>query len=300
MVWICLILFIFWLSSAEAAPLVCGGVDDTLALQSDIDRARIARGGIIQLPFGTCRVRALNGRNLIGVRIEGITSFGSILAPLESGGIMFDLTDSFDITLTRFTLGNPWQPTTHTPLVGLLTAHADLATPSSNLIHLDQLVISGTFGWAAWINLGVTSSTVIRSQFYNFSPGIGTVVFVAYNWMGLTSPFGPLMTGNSGPTDWTFLGSEIHNFGGGAALWLGGADSLRFFGGNISVNLGFPHFVDVNVAGTIPTGPNLIFDGTTFYTDDGSRPRCLVQSNQGPLPVRVNSLGIPAGIFALC
>ena len=278
-----------------AANVLCGGLDDTAAIQAALDAARIARGGVVQLPLGTCRVRALNGRDLAGVRIEGVTAYGTLLMPLESGGIVLDLTGSYDVTLARFLMGNGNQPGAPMPLVGLLTAQADERTPTSNLIHLDQVVTQGSFAWAAWLNLGVASSTVMRSQFYNYTAGVGSVVFIAHNWMGLVSPFGPLMAGDFPPTDWTLTGVEIHNMAGGVALWLGGADSLRFFGGNLSVN-GSPWFVTVNVAGTWPTGPNLIFDGTTFYTDDGSVPRCLIQSNQGTFAahLRATYLGVPA------
>lgn len=263
-----------------AASVLCTGIDDTGVLQAVLDTVRTDGGGIITLPHGICRTRALNGRYLIGVRIEGVSATATRLIPLESDGVMLDLTDAADVTLANFSIGN-WNQGAALPRIGLLTAQSDTANPKSNVVHLDRLSLVGTFSWAAWLNLGGVSSTVMRSQFSNFSSGIGTVVFLAYNWPGLTSSFGPLMVGDFPPTDWTFTGVEIHNFGSGVALWLGGADSLRFFGGNMSVNNGFPYFVTVNVAGRTPTGPNLIFDGTTFYTDDGSVPRCLIQSNQG-------------------
>ena len=278
-----------------SATVACGGVDDTVVIQAALNDVRANGGGLVTLPLGICPVRALNARDLVGVRIEGITATGTRLVPLESNGIVVDLTDAADVTLANFSIGN-WNQGALVPRVGLLTAQSNASIPASNVVHLDRLSLVGTFAWAAWLNLGGASSTVMRSQFSNFSSGIGTVVFVAFNWMGLASPFGPLMAGQFPPTDWTFMGSEIHNFSSGVALWLGGADSLRFFGGNMSVNNGFPSFIVVNVAGSTPTGPNLVFDGTTFYTDDGSLPRCLIQSNQGPLPVdlRANYLILPA------
>lgn len=267
--------------SAGAGAVPCGGVDDTAAVQAALDGAR--GGGLILLPAGPCAVRALNGRNLVGVRIEGVTASVSRLVPLDSDGIMLDLTDSADLTLANVSIGN-WNQGAAVPRIGLLTAQSDAVNPKSNIIHLDRVTVIGAFSWAAWLNLGGASSTVMRSQFYNFLGGIGTVVFLAYNWPALISPFGPLMTGTFGPTDWTFVGTEMHNFGLGVAFWAGGADSLRFFGGNMSVN-GFPWYLTLNVAGTLPTGSHLLFEGTTFYTDDGSVPLCVIQSNQGPVPV---------------
>lgn len=97
-------------------------------------------------------------------------------------------------------------------------------------------------------------------------------------------------------SDWTFVASEIHNFGNGWALWIGAGRSLRFYGGNVSSQHPLVSLNPVVLTyGTTPSA-NIIFSGTTFYGDELTHisPLCVFSGTTGVVSLLVNdTAGIP-------
>lgn len=266
-----------------------GTADDTAEIQ-----AAIADYETVVLPSGTCRVSSLDLTNRIGVTIKGQGILGTQIIPIQSGVNVIDNTGSSNTTLRDFRICGFCNPSI-VPTTGILGAQRQGAY-TSDVLSIERLRVDGNFSVAALYVYGVASSNIFASQFYNYQPNAITAIFTGNNFFGAASAFAtiepnPLYM----PTDWTVVQTEFHNFGSGWAVWLGGARSLRFYGGNMSS--GHP-VLSVNAvmgqAGQMNPA-YIIADGVTFYGDEITHvtPACAVKGMTGAITFRANESPVP-------
>lgn len=254
---------------AHAAVVTCAGVDDTAAIQTAIDET-----SFVHLE-GTCKVSSINATGKTGLVIEGDGSFATEIAPLTNGANVIDLTGSSNATLRDFHLCGTCAPGI-VPATGILSAQIS-GSYTSDVLHIESVRVDGSFSLAAWYNLAVASAHVAFSQFYNYQPNAITVVFTGNNFFGAASSFVAIDNSNSHvPSDWTLVGVEIHNFGSGWALWIGGAGSVNFFGGNMSSSHAIVSLNPVVISGVTTYPAHLQFNGITFYSDFAPAAACAV------------------------
>lgn len=274
--------------TTEIVP-VTGTADDTAAVQ-----AAINTGFPVRLPVGPCSISSLDLTNRSFPTLEG-SGYGTQIIPLMSGVNVLDITGSNGATLRNFRIygNNPLI----VPSNGILNAQM-AGSEHSDTMLIDRVRVDGYFSLAAWFNLQVQSSAMRDSQLYNYQSGALTAIITGNNFFGATSAYQTINNANNCiPSDWTLSQIEIHNMGGGNALWMGGGDSIRFYGGNVSSNNGKSpvdwNAVTVNEATAYPK--NCLFDSTTFYTDDGSTPSCAINDHTGGhLPtLRNNTCAFP-------
>lgn len=292
-------LTLLWVPPAFATTTTCGTADDTPAIQAAVNAA-LASDGIVELPAGQCYVSSLDLTGAQGLIVRGKGRDRTWLNAIQNGAVVVDLTGALNVLLADFQLGK--FNDTVVPAVGILTAQM-AGNHQSNMIHFERLYVSGSYSVAAWYNLGVDSSSVYASQFYNYQNGIGTVVFTAYNWPGVQSAFKSIATDAYPPSDWSMFQVEMHNFSptasasaGGWALWIGGGQELRWYGGNVS-GQSPDGWASLNYAGGVPS-KNIIFDGTTFYSDNGVPASCAVHGTGGVAGLSFRSNQNAASVLA--
>lgn len=257
------------------------GTDDTANINEGLQAVREGDAAIAQLqPTKDVKYRAteLNATRIHQGCLRGAGLFATEILPIADGAILLDCTASYAFGLEGFRLGRSAWPVE--PRVGILTAQP-FGSPESNLLDFDQLFVDGKFSVAAWYNFGVASSTCLRCRFWNYSQveGVYAAIFCNRNdrrAVPVVSPFTPIYTGTDAPmSDWTFTGCEFHEMqkppGGGRTqaypIWLDGATSLRFYGGNIS-GAGYSL---ITLTGQVPHLCDcIIFDGVTLYSENGT------------------------------
>ena len=235
------------------------GGDDTAVIQAALDETGYAR-----LARGTFHANPLNLTNRSSVTIRGDSMMGTVILPITQGQVMIDRTGSYDVALERFQLGQQGYPVT--PKVGILDANA-AGSYKSNVNHVDRVRTDGSFSVASHFVYGMASSSFMRSQFFNYAgmPMVITAHDLA-GW-GVASPFTTINTTDFAPSDITFLQCELHSMNSQWAFWLGAASNIRFYGGNVSSSAPMVSNNAASVNGTVTNPDNVIFDGTTFYSD---------------------------------
>jgi len=256
---------------------LCGTSDDTAAVQAAIDT-----GFPVLLPAGYINIRSLDLTNKQGAVLKGCGILATNIIPLQSGVNVIDVTGSSNTTLSDFHISGATVPTI-SPSVGILNAQP-AASYSSDVTLIERVRVDGYFGTAAWYNLGVASSAVSFAQFYNYTAGGQVAILTGNNGWGAVSHFTTIDNSNNHmPSDWTLTQVELHNLGSGGSLWIGGANSIRFFGGNMSSS-GIPVSINAVVtgSGSVAYPSQIIFDGTTFYNDFAPAPPRAITNNAGP------------------
>lgn len=278
----CLLPFAAW----GQTVVKCGAADDTPA----INAAVAGNYSFVRL-IGPCNVTSINLASKQGVILEGEGNLRTRLQPLTNGANVIDLTGSSNITLRNFWLCGVCSPAI-VPNVGILAAQMQ-GNYNSDSIFIEHVRVDGNFATASFYNLGVASSTVTKSQFYNARPSM-VVLFTANNYFGVASQYVSISTTQYVPSDWTFVGTEIHSLTTGFGFFIGGSTAIRYYGGNIASSL-YP--VSLSGASQLqPVNPNfIIMDGTTFYNDQAPVPPCAVQGQAGMPPVhfRANEAPFP-------
>lgn len=253
--------------------LTPSGGDDT-----PIIRAELVSKGYAELDVGEFKVTSLDMTNKQGWMLKG-QGIRTKLIPTSSGVNVIDLTGSSNMTLRDFRINGVGQPVV--PSIGILCAQMD-GNYNSDSIFIEGVRVDGSFSIATFYNLGVASSYVARSQFYNDRAMV--ILFTAANYFGASSQFVTISTTQYVPSDWTFVGSEVHQLSPAFGFFIGGSTGIRWYGGNIASSL-YPVSLS-GVAQSQPVDPNfIIFDGTTFYNDQPPVPACAVQGQAGLPPV---------------
>lgn len=247
------------------------GVADTTAIQ-----ASLAAKGYAELDTGSFYTTGLNLTASQGLSLIGWGT-RTYLLPSVGGGNVIDLTGASNPHLEGLHL-MPNASLTTNPKIGILTAQIE-GQYGSDSIFMDRVRVEGTYDNAAFYCGAVASSCLTRCQFYNTKAM--AALFTGNNYFGAVSAFVPIDTGTSHvPSDWTFLGCEIHQLSASFGLFLGAVQSLRWYGGNIASSL-YPVSLS-GVAQSQPQDPNyIVFDGTTFYNDQAPTPACAVQGQAG-------------------
>ncbi len=274
---------------ALAVTPVCGTADDTASVQAAINSL------LVDLPQATCKVRELDGTFRPGLTIQG-TGLNSALVPIQSGVNVLDLTGTTHATLKSFRICGICLIST-VPKMALLLAQG-VGAPTSDVFTMINVRIDGCFGLAAIYNLQVASSSIIASQIWA-DCGM-TIIHTGNNFFGVSSKWTTINNANDlVPSDWSLYQTEIHNLGNSQALWLGGMQSHRMYGGNIASSATPVSINPVMINGVITYPDNLIFDGTTFYADFPPTPTCAIQNNAGALGVpqfRANRVTMPTKV----
>lgn len=268
--------------ATPANAVVCGTADDTSTIQAAIDA-----GGKVVLPAGDCRVTSLNITDRQGVTLEGQGVLTTRLIPIQSGKVILDLTGSSNITLRDFRLCG-YCDLSVVSTIGILNAQSTLGY-NSDVTGIERVRVDGKFSLAAWYVHGVASSYAYAAQFYNYQPNAITVIMTGNNFFGAASQFTTIDNGNKyPPSDWTLVQTEIHNFGNGWGLWIGGATSIRAYGGNISSSHPLVSLNAVTMSYGVQYPANIVMDGTTFYNDFAPRPACVLSGQTAAVSLRAN------------
>jgi hypothetical protein len=270
--------------------VACGASDDTPAIQAALNTKKR-----VILPEGDCRVTSLNITNRQGVTLEGQGALATNLVPTQPGANVIDVTGSSNITLRNFRIFGTATPDV-VPSTGILNAQM-AGSYASDVTTIEHVRVEGYFSLASWYNLAVASSYVNGSQFYNYEPGGITAILTGNNFFGASSSFVPIDNSNSHvPSDWTIVATEFHNFGNGWTFWIGGAQSIRVYGGNMSSQHAIVSMNSAVINGANSYPAAVIFDGTTFYSDNGIQPPCAVQglSSGQYVTFRANQFSMPA------
>jgi len=196
-------LLFFPVMAFSQTVVTCGSADDTPAINAAVS----SNYAYVRL-IGPCNVTSINLTNKQGIILEGEGNLRTRLQPLTSGAQVIDLTGSSNITLRNFWLCGVCSPTV-TPWSGIFAAQMQ-GNYNSDSIFIEHVRVDGKYQSAAFYNLGVASSTVTTSQFYNSNPSM-VVLFTANNYFGGTSAYQTVSTTQYVPSDWTFVGSEIHS-----------------------------------------------------------------------------------------
>lgn len=264
------------------------GSDDTAVIQAALDT-----NGYAKLAPGDFHITSLNMTNRTGCTLEGC-GYITRLNPLSAVAAVIDCTALSNGWLKGFRLSGFATPTIH-PSIGILAAQKS-GSASSDVVKIDDVRVDGYFNLAALFVLQVQSSMIRGSQFYNYQPGKITAAFTSNNFFGAVSDFCAINNGNDvHVSDWTLEACEFHNFAEGWAFWIGAVDSLRVYGGNMS-SAHHDGVVSVNscqVNGAQSNPGNIIFDGTTFYSDSGVQPLRAVQGMTQYVTFRDNSTSMP-------
>lgn len=247
-----------------------GVTDDTAAIQAAWDAMKAAGGGVVHSPEGEYLISRLDFTETQGFMFTGagtnVTRFMAKSGTASYGtatGHLFDFTGSLMGVVRDFQVGAfnmvP-EPTTCFFL-------GQIASGVSNQLHFENVYASGSYTDATLYNYGVASSTFSNCDFYNYNAGAGShaaMRFTHDNVNTLTSSFATVTSGSLSTSDFSFFGCEFHKFAGvganGGTVYLDGADSIRFYGGNMSG--GAAAYI---VATDSPE--NLIIDGVTFGTE---------------------------------
>lgn len=260
-----IVFFASFSAYAQNTP-TCGTADDTAAIQAAIDNTTPQGRVKVVLPMGQCRVSSLNVTNRQGVTIEGQGAATQII-PIQNGANVIDLTGTSTVTLRDFRICG-YCDMNVVPSIGILAAQMN-GNMNSDVVHIDNIRVDGKFTLAALYAYGVHSSSVAWSQFYNYQANGLTAILTSNNFFGAASAFVTINQANdSQVSDWTITGTEFHNFASGWAFWMGGVSSLRVYGGNMSSSGPIASSNAVTISGVNTYPDTVIFDGTTFYSDN--------------------------------
>lgn len=236
------------------------GGDDTPAIQAAINTQ-----GYAELDAGQFQVSSLDLTNNQGLSIIGRSALRTTIIPTQSGVNVIDCTGSSNTLLRDFRINGIGQPVM--PLTGILGAQMQ-GSAASDVLAIENVRVEGSFGLAPLFVYGVQSSRIIGGQFYQYASGAMTAIFTGNNFFGATSYFVPISTANNMEvSDWTFVACEWHNMVSNWALWMGGVQQGRFYGGNASSSGPIVSNNAVIVNGATCYPENVIFDGVTFYSD---------------------------------
>ena len=152
-----------------------GIADDTLAIQTAIDAARV-RGGEVYIPVGTYLVSSLNATNIAtGVVIRGAAGpyMASRLLPSKSDVHVLDLTGSVYMNLENLHIGpypqlgqsGSYKEDVPIPKTGILLAQ--VPNFQSNAFHFENVFLNGKFSVAAFYCFGVPSSSMVNCDLWN-------------------------------------------------------------------------------------------------------------------------------------
>lgn len=271
-------------------PVACGTADDTAAIQ-----AAISNHSKVVLPIGTCRVSSLDVTDLSGVTIEGQGILATQIVPIADSVNVIDVTGSSNVLLRDFRICG-YCDLARVPTTGILSGQST-AGYHSDVFGIERVRVDGNFGLSALYVHGTASSYIRSGQFYNYQPNALVAIFTGNNFFGAVSAFTTTDNGNHyAPSDWTIAQTEFHNFGNGWGLWMGGTDSFRFYGGNVSSSHKLVGLNQVALSSGLRNPSNIIFDGTTFYGDELTHvsPPCVLSGITGAAALRSNNTnGIP-------
>lgn len=252
--------------------------DDTAAIQATIDAARhpsvAPQGGVVFFPPGIYDITQLDLTNAQGLVLRGSGVASTWLRPTANVNAVLDLTGSLQIKVADLQIG-PHKGDVTTPLCGILLGQ--VPSGCSNAIQFENLYVSGRYGLGTFYNYGVPSSCANHVCFYNTNPAGGaTLYFSLANPSKVPSQFTTIATGAQSTSDWTFTGCEFHDFTGlnitsAVAVRLDGATQMRFIGGNISCLKNAQTYVRLENGAA-----HVVFEGTTFYTDEGPAPNFIL------------------------
>lgn len=234
------------------------GGDDTAIIQAELNSKNY-----VELDRGTFLVSSLNLTDRQGTAIIGKGSLNTKLQGTQNGANIVDCTGTSNALLRDLMIYGPGSGVM--PNTGILTAQRQ-GTASADVFAAEGVRVDGSYGIASFFCHGVESSRLIGCQFYNYAGMTG--VFTGNNFFGATSAFVPISTANDmQPSDWTIVATEWHNMANGWALWLGGIDSFRFIGGNVSSAAPMVTNNAVQMAQGVMYPSHNFFEGTTFYSD---------------------------------
>lgn len=254
--------FLLLAAAAPALALCTGTGDDTAEIQAMLP-------GVASLPRGSCM---LGGTLWLpaGSILHGAGPDQTFLIPTTPGMSMIEITGT--ATIRDLNLG-PLGP----PLPMVLSAGIT-ANGVFDRVRIDRVWVNGYFtSWAFAAFGGVASSSVTNSQFWNYQNGTWTVVLHQ-------------------ASDWTFIAVEAHEVqpsgrSGSSAVGFIESSSIRWFGGNIAGS---------NVLVNLSSASLIIFDGTTFYSDNGTPPACMVGLYGGSPPPAFRQNYVQPGAVLTC
>lgn len=248
---------------ASPAWALCDGTgDDTAAIQAMLP-------GVASLPRGSCM---LAGTLTLpaGSVLQGAGPDQTFLIPTTPSMSMIEITGT--ATIRDLNLG-PLGPPPSMLLKAGITAQGLF-----DRVRIERVWVNGYFtDWAFAALGGVASSSITNSQFWNYQNGTWTVILVQVS-------------------DWTFSAVEAHEVqpsgrSGSSAVGFIDSFSIRWFGGNIAGS---------NVLVNLSQSSLIIFDGTTFYSDNGTPPACMVGLYGGSPPPAFRQNYVQPGAVLTC
>jgi hypothetical protein len=235
------------------------GTDDTAAIQAALDG-----DGYAELACGDFRVSTLNLTNRTGPMLKG-RGLNTRIIPLSASPAVIDCTGASNASLREFRLAG-YQAGVK-PIVGILGAQMQ-GSSAADVLKIEGVRVDGNFALAALYVLGVQSSSIYGSQFYNYELNGMVGIFTGSNLWNVRSPFVTVSTANDmRVSDWEITSTEWHHLASGWALWLGAASMLKFRGGNASSSGPIISNNAVNMAGGVVYPENVVLDGMTLYSD---------------------------------
>lgn len=268
-------------AQVTTTAITCGQPDDTPAIN-----AAAAAGGFVQIPLGVCNVSTgVNGTNQFGFVLTGYGP-NSVLNGIQTGAPIVDLTGASHPIVSNLRITTNYGIQSQ---AGILNAQTK-GSYSSDATRIQNVRIDGTYQIAAHYDLGVASSSVAYSQFYNYTPGGFTSIHTSGNGWGGHSLYTTIDDANDKPpSDWTFIQVENHDLGivngaAGTAVWLGATGNFRWIGGNISssgTRVTINATPNPHAPGSAMYPINVSFHGTTFYSDQPPSPAIDVYNNAG-------------------
>jgi hypothetical protein len=104
------------------------------------------------------------------------------------------------------------------PIVGILAAQMQ-GSAASDVLKIEGVRVDGNFALSALYALGVQSSAIYASQFYNYEPNGMVGIFTGTNLWNIRSPFAPVSQANDmRVSDWEITASEWHHLASGCAV----------------------------------------------------------------------------------
>lgn len=252
--------------------------DQTVSIQAAIDAAKAVGGGTVLFPaVGTYCVTQLNATQAVccqlSLNIQGAAAVaGARLMPMQNVNAVIDVTGTSPFNLNNMSMGLDHQVAT--PTVGLLIAPTT-GNPGIDFYNLNNSFLTGRYAKATLYLDRAASSTCRKVSFINYFQGGGAgyaMIATNNNVYGVSSAFQSTLVGVESVSDWNFTGCEWHTIasGGGtslfSAMFLDSTANFQFFGGNAASSN--PSIITIS-----GTTLNLLFQGTTFYSDVGPQPQ---------------------------
>ncbi len=259
-----------------------GTGDDTAAIQAAIQKAAEI-GGVVYLPPGGYPVRSLDLTNRHRISLIGAGPLSSKLIAIGEDIHMLDMTGAMYVRIENLQIASG----SVVPATAILLGQNDRWSANAN--HLMNLYVSGKFRVATIYVHGSQSSDMMNCDIYNYQPTDAPVVaFTANNYAGVSSTYTETIQTQVTTSDWTIVACEMHSFAaqyGGPSeaptVRLDGTMQMRWVGGNISGS--GPEYVRFSGAPT-----HTIFDGTTFYSDNGTPTKSVFYNSDRVTGLTVN------------